>query len=172
MLRGIRKTQPQATNKQTNEDENQTDVGTIHNFEQRTNAGGGGEGKGGGVLAAHTWTSWTFLKMDQYFAAAPAAKTLTCQLAAPVCPCKDNCVRHCYIFRLAPSPLCLRLSYVNIWPCYSSSACPRSVWKVNWIFHQRVDPTTSAATLKWQLATSPVTAHHPPSSLLLALLEN
>lgn len=57
MLRGIRKTQPQATNKQTNEDENQTDVGTIHKFEQRTNAGGGGVGKEGGVLAAHTWTS-------------------------------------------------------------------------------------------------------------------
>lgn len=66
------------TNKQTKP--NQSDVGTIHKFEQGTNAGAGGAGAEGEGEDWHTpgQVERFKKKMDQYFAAA-RAKTLTCQ---------------------------------------------------------------------------------------------
>lgn len=74
MRRGIRKTLPQATNKQTNKQTkpNQSDVGTIHKFEQGTNAGAGGEGAEGRGDSTPGQVERFKKKMDQYFAAARA----------------------------------------------------------------------------------------------------
>lgn len=118
------------TNKQTKP--NQSDVGTIHKFEQGTNAGAGGadaEGRGGGRGDSTPGQVERFKKkMDQYFAAA-RAKTLTCQPgSSSVCVLARTIVCGIVTF-LVPTPLfpsspCL--TYVNIWACYSSSACPRA----------------------------------------------
>lgn len=117
------------TNKQTKP--NQSDVGTIHKFEQGTNAGAGGAGaeeRGGeGETPGQVerlkkkWINISQQPKPSQDVDVPAWQ-LQC-----LCPCKDNCVRHCYISRpppLFPSSPCL--TYVNIWACYSSSACPRA----------------------------------------------
>lgn len=115
------------TNKQT-EERNRTDAGTIHKCEQRTWAE-----KGGGVavfLAAAAHLDNVFLKTDQYFA---AAKTLTCQQLAARCVlartivCGIVTVLGCPPPRPATLSLPCHTAHVNIWACYSSPACPRSV---------------------------------------------
>lgn len=92
------------TNKQTKP--NQSDVGTIHKFEQGTNAeagGAGAEGRGGGDSTPGQVERFK-KKNGSIFRSSPRqdvdvpAWQLQC-----LCPCKDNCVRHCYISRPPPS---------------------------------------------------------------------
>lgn len=119
------------TNKQTKP--NQSNVGTIHKFEQGTNAeagGAGAEGRGGEGEDWHTpgQVERFKKKMDQYFAAA-RAKTLTCQPgSSSVCVLARTIVCGIVTFLVPPSlfPSSPCLTYVNIWACYSSSACPRA----------------------------------------------
>lgn len=98
------------TNKQTKP--NQSDVGTIHKFEQGTNAGAGGagaEGRGGGRGDSTPGQVERFKKKNgSIFRSSPSqAKTLTCQPgSSSVCVLARTIVCGIVTF-LAPPPLSL-----------------------------------------------------------------
>lgn len=148
MRRGIRKTQPQATNKQTNK-RNQTKA-TLAQFinlskaqMQKQGEQVQREGRGKGRQHTPGQVERFKKKMDQYFAAA-RAKTLTCQPgSSSVCVLARTIVCGIVTF-LVPPPLSLfPLPHLcqHLGVLFFVSLSSRSVWKVNWIFHQRVDPS-------------------------------
>lgn len=155
-----------AGDKQTNKQRtkpNQSDVGTIHKFEQGTKlgaGGAGGEGRGRGDSTPGQVERFK-KKMDQYFAAA-RAKTLTCQcVLARTIVCGIVTFLPLPHTRLFPFPLphlCQHLG-VLFFVSLSSQRVKSELDFSATCWPQR---TTSAATLKWQLASSPATAQHPP----------
>lgn len=145
MRRGIRKTQPQATNKQANKQTkpNQSDVGTIHKFEQGTNAGAGGAGAEGRGDSTHLDKLNVLKKKWINISQQPKPRRWRASLAAPVFVSLQGqlCAALLHFssppLSLFPMPhLCQHLGVL-----FFASLSSRSVWKVNWIFHQRVDPS-------------------------------
>lgn len=142
------------TSKQT-EERNRTDAGTIHKCEQRTWAE-----KGGGVAvflaAAAAHLDRIFLKMDQYFA---AAKTLTCQQLAARCVLARTIV--CGIVTVLGCPPCHLIPALPHCPCqhlgmlfFSSLSSQRVKSELDFSSNMLTLLQSTAATLKWQLATS------------------
>lgn len=143
------------TNKQT-EERNRTDAGTIHKCEQRTWAEKGG---GVAVFLAAAHLDNIFLKMDQYFA---AAKTLTCQQLAARCVLARTIV--CGIVTVLgwpPPPPCNLIPALPHCPCqhlgmlfFSSLSSQRVKSELDFSSNMLTLLQSTAATLKWQLATS------------------